>query len=67
MVSRAPERDDVNDAIIEVKIFEVINRGSSIDPIMRVAFSPCGVDDSDAASAVVEPLAAHIRYVVVTG
>ena len=41
--------------------YEVINRGVLIDPIMRVACLPCGEDDSDAASAVVEPLAAQIR------
>ena len=52
------------DVIIEVKTFEVINREALLDPTMRVGCLPCGDDDSDAASAVSEPLAAQIRYVV---
>ena len=52
------------DVIIEVKTFEVINREALSDPTMRVGCLPCGDDDSDAASAVSEPLAAQIRYVV---
>ena len=52
--------------IIEVKNFdfEVINREAVLDPTMRVGCLPCGDEDSDAASAYSEPLAAQIRYVV---
>ena len=50
------------DVIIEVKTFEVINRETLFDPTMRVGCLPCGDEDSDAASAYSEPLAAQIRY-----
>ena len=54
----------MSDVIIEVKTLEVINREALFDPTMRVGCLPCGDEDSDAASAYSEPLAAQIRYVV---
>merc|ERR1719471_1892590 len=51
----------MSDVIIEVKTLEVKNREALFDPTMRVGCLPCGDEDSDAASAYSEPLAAQIR------